>query len=173
MKDNSVDLVFLLWWPKIVKNNIIRAAKLGFINLHPSFLPYNRGKHPYYWSIVDDTPSGVTIHYITEGVDDGDIICQEEIKTDITTTSSSLYSESLTKIISLFKENYSKIIEQKIQPSRQNSELSTFHMGKELDDHSNIDLNRDYNALELINRIRARSFPGNPSSFFYLNGEKY
>jgi len=174
LEQNDIDLVFLLWWPKIVKSKIIKKAKLGFVNLHPSLLPYNRGKHPYYWSIIDDTPAGVSIHYITEGVDDGDVLCQKEIKTDITTTGASLYSQSIKEIISLFKKNYDNIVKQEIKKQKQQEGKSTFHLGKELDAHSRIDLNKNYKALELLNIMRARSgFDGGTASFFHLNGEKY
>jgi methionyl-tRNA formyltransferase len=49
------------------------------INLHISYLPYNRGANPNYWSWVDRTPKGVTIHYIDENFDTGDIIVQKEV----------------------------------------------------------------------------------------------
>lgn len=173
LKDNNIDLVFLLWWPKIVNKRTIHGAKLGFVNLHPSFLPYNRGKHPYYWSIVEGTPAGVSIHYITENIDDGAILCQKKIETDITTTADVLYSESIKEIISLFKKNYNSIISQTLKRQKQNNSQSTFHLAKEINSHSEIDLQKEYRAIDLINVIRARNFPGNPSSYFYLNGEKY
>ena len=39
-----------------------------------SFLPYNRGSHPNFWSFVENTPKGVSIHEVSNGIDDGDII---------------------------------------------------------------------------------------------------
>tara|TARA_R110001592_G_scaffold140659_6_gene361716 strand:- start:926 stop:1165 length:240 start_codon:yes stop_codon:yes gene_type:complete len=56
---------------------------------------------------------------------------------------------------------------------KQDYSRSTFHLGKDIDSHSMIDLERDYNALDLINILRARSFPGNPSSYFMYKGKKY
>ena len=146
---------------------------MGFVNLHPSFLPYNRGKHPYYWSIVDNTPAGVTIHFITDKIDDGGILFQRRIKTDITTTATELYSKSIEEIISLFKENYVQMLDGHFKIQKQDEEQSTFHWGKEIKSHSKIKLDQEYKALDLLNIIRARNFPGNPSSFFHLNGKKY
>jgi len=173
LKKNNIDLVFLLWWPKIVKKDVIQSANIGFVNLHPSLLPYNRGKHPYYWSIVDHTPAGVSIHFITEGIDDGALLCQKHIKTDITTTGEDLYLGSIKEIMSLFKENYRAIIENSLQRRKQNINEGTFHLEKEIENHSEIDLDKNYRAFELLDIMRARSFPGRPSSFFYLNKEKY
>ena len=44
-----------------------------------SFLPYNRGSHPNFWSFIDDTPKGITIHEIDEGADTGNIVFQKKI----------------------------------------------------------------------------------------------
>lgn len=56
-----------------------QLAALGYnvVNIHNSFLPWNRGADPNIWSIVDDTPRGVTLHYMEEGLDKGGIIAQE------------------------------------------------------------------------------------------------
>src|ERR1700694_5912727 len=57
----------------ILKSPMLDLLPLGCINLHTALLPYNRGAHPNVWSIAEGTPAGVTLHYIDEGVDTGDI----------------------------------------------------------------------------------------------------
>ena len=52
------------------------------INLHISYLPYNRGADPNLWSFLEDTPKGVTIHYLDGNIDTGDIISREEVQFD-------------------------------------------------------------------------------------------
>ena len=47
------------------------------INAHISFLPYNRGADPNFWSIAEDTPNGVSIHYVDGNIDTGDFICKD------------------------------------------------------------------------------------------------
>jgi methionyl-tRNA formyltransferase len=49
------------------------------INIHTSFLPWNRGADPNLWSFLENTPKGVSIHYVDSGIDTGDILTQEEI----------------------------------------------------------------------------------------------
>lgn len=46
------------------------------MNLHISYLPWNKGADPNFWSCIDGTPAGVTLHHIDAGVDTGDIIAQ-------------------------------------------------------------------------------------------------
>lgn len=169
----SLDIVFLLWWPDIVPKNIIKLSRRGFVNLHPSFLPYNRGMHPYYWSIVDKTPAGVSLHFINEKIDSGEIIDQERIQTDITFTGEKLYHAAAKKIISLFKKNYEKILTNKITCKPVDISRGTFHLKKDLDVHSEIILERKYKAEELLDIIRGRTFTSMPSSYFYKDGKKY
>lgn len=173
IEKRSPEICFLLWWPDIVKKRVMSIVPEGFVNLHPSLLPFNRGMHPYYWSLVDGTPAGVSIHLIDESIDAGMLLCQKEIETDVTTTGERLYEEAQDEIINLFKENYDKIIKKKIQPKKINIEEGSFHLKRDLDNHSCIDLNKTYKAEDLINIMRARSFPSGSSSFFYLDGQKY
>lgn len=173
LKGQNIDQIFLLWWPEIIKKETLDCAQHGIINLHPSFLPVSRGKHPYYWSIVEQNDFGVSIHYITPGIDDGNIIAQRKIDFDITATGEKLYQQSLVEMIDLFKETYPKIRENQIKEKSQDSLKSTFHYGKEIKEHSRIDLEKNYKALDLINIMRARTFSGKKSSFFFLDGKKY
>ena len=173
LKHREIGIVFLLWWPDIVKRKAIESVPGGFVNLHPSLLPYNRGMHPYYWSIVEGTPAGVSIHFIDDNIDSGSLICQREITTDITTTGYELYEIAQSTIVSLFKEKYDDIVSQRYELKDLDLESGTFHLRKELDIHSCIDLNKEYTASELLDILRARNFPGGPSSFFYLGDKKY
>ncbi|SDM71204.1 formyltransferase family protein [Maricaulis salignorans] len=52
------------------------------VNLHISLLPYNRGADPNFWSWVDNTPKGVTLHLIDGEMDTGPILVQREVKLD-------------------------------------------------------------------------------------------
>ena len=59
----------LAWWPNILKGRILSIPKKGWLNFHPSYLPWNRGKHPNFWCLIDEAPCGVTLHYINEMID--------------------------------------------------------------------------------------------------------
>ena len=67
------------------------------INLHISYLPYNKGAHPNFWSFADNTPSGVTIHEVNENLDSGNIIFQKKIEFDILNNKKNLISKKHTK----------------------------------------------------------------------------
>ena len=63
------------------------------INIHMGYLPFNRGSHPNVWSIVENTPAGVTMHIMTEEVDKGDVISRTEIEVAPDETGKSLYEK--------------------------------------------------------------------------------
>ena len=172
-KKNNIDLIFMLWFPTIVKKLSLNSVNIGFINLHPSFIPHNRGMHPYYWSIVDNTPAGTTIHFIDENIDEGKILFQKKIDVSITDTGESLYYKNLTETINLFKENYLNILNSNYKLKKVDNSKGSFHLSKDIEKHSKIDLNKEYKAIDLINIIRARSFNGGNSSYFTHNDKKY
>ena len=162
----------MLWFPTIVKKESIRAVKKGFINIHPSLLPYNRGMHPWYWSIVDQTPSGVSIHFIDEKIDNGSIIAQRQVVHDITDTGETIYKNLVKESIALFIDVFQSIIKNKISII-ETSHKGTFHLAKDIESSSNIDLNKSYKAEELINILRARTFTNGDCAYFYKNNKKY
>lgn len=168
-----VDQGFLIWWPKLVKPPLLNLPKYGFINSHPSLLPYNRGKHPNFWALVEQVPFGVSFHIVDEGIDSGAIIASKRISYNWEDTGGSLYYKAIDATIELFKEIYPEIRKMNVSPLEQDSQKSTFHMAKEIDQASKIELDQQYIARDLINLLRARTFPGQPGCRFVDEGEEF
>ena len=82
------------------------TKRYNIINLHISYLPYNRGANPNIWSHIDNTPSGVTIHLIDEHIDTGNIIVQKKVILDQQLTLRESYKILHTQIQRLFKRNF-------------------------------------------------------------------
>ena len=169
----KVDYIILAWWPKIIKKEIINAPKIGVINFHPSFLPFNRGKNYNFWSIVEECKFGVTLHFVDEGIDTGDIIFQREINISWEDSGESLYLKAKSEMLKLFMDSYSNILRQDFTRIKQDLSKGSFHYAKELDNVSELELDKDYKAKDLLNLLRARTFTGKPSCFFIDNGVKY
>ena len=79
LKSNTVGFIVSHGYRHIIKPSIINYLPDRIINLHISLLPWNRGADPNLWSFLEDTPKGVTIHYLDYGIDTGDIIAQQEV----------------------------------------------------------------------------------------------
>lgn len=104
------DLAISFGYRFIIRPQALAYAPRPPINLHISFLPYNRGADPNYWSFYDDTPKGVTIHEMDEGVDSGDILFQKEIvftehEDDLALTYQRLFNE----VQELFIKNWGQL----------------------------------------------------------------
>lgn len=125
------DWVISYGYSYIIEQNIINEVKNPIINLHISYLPFNRGANPNFWSWFDNTPKGITIHQIDKGIDTGCILIQKEIKFTEDETLSSSYNILRKEIETLFIENFDNIIEDIILPKKQNGE-GTFHLKKDL-----------------------------------------
>jgi len=167
------ELIILAWWPFVLKKEIIELSKRGIINFHPSLLPYNRGKNYNFWTIVEDTPFGVSLHLINEKIDLGPILYQRKIEKTWEDTGETLYFKAQNTITSLFQEKADEIFSGEWKPIVQNPKEGSFRFSKELDVASKIELDKQYTARELINLLRARTFPPHPSCYFYDNNEKY
>jgi methionyl-tRNA formyltransferase len=77
------DLLVSWFWTTRLPMDLVRAARLGGIGVHPSLLPRHRGPDPTYWSIASgDAESGVTVHRIEAEYDTGDILDQEPLRID-------------------------------------------------------------------------------------------
>jgi methionyl-tRNA formyltransferase len=173
VKEAGIDIMFLMWWPGIVKQEAISAARQGWVNLHPSLLPYGRGKHGYYWSIIEDKPFGVSLHFIDAGIDTGRVLFQKEMPVSITDTGETLYKKSFDACLELWKESYGKVVAGNFTPQAQDDARATYHWGREIAGHSLIDLDRSYRAGDLINIIRGRTFWQGDSACFHKDGKKY
>lgn len=145
----------------------------GFINTHPSLLPYNRGKHYNFWTLVEQVPFGVTLHAVTPRVDDGDIVAQSPIPYDWTDTGETLYRKAREAMVELFIRAYPSIRRGQFHREPQNDQLASFHHSSEMDRESRLELDRQYTARQLLNLLRARTFAGHPACWFEDQGERY
>ena len=113
LKENQVDLIVLAGFLWLVPNNILQEFKGRIVNIHPALLPKYGGKGMYgnyvHQAVIaaGDKKSGITIHYVNEKYDDGQIIFQAEVDLSKNETPESLAQ----KIHHLEYENFPVFIE--------------------------------------------------------------
>lgn len=79
----------------IIKKALLEIPKIGVINRHNALLPKNRGRLTPFWVLYKGEPeSGVSIHFVTEGIDAGEIIVQKRFKVDSKETFKSLVTKN-------------------------------------------------------------------------------
>ena len=75
IKSLQPDLMISAYFPQILKQEVIALPRLGTLNLHPGWLPSFQGAMVYFWALKQGVPrAGVSLHWIDEGIDTGDLI---------------------------------------------------------------------------------------------------
>lgn len=81
IKEKNPDLICVVAYGKIIPNEILEIPTKGAINVHGSLLPKYRGAAPIQWAVLNgDKKTGITTMYISEKMDEGDMILKEEIE---------------------------------------------------------------------------------------------
>jgi methionyl-tRNA formyltransferase len=93
----------------IIRRPVLERLPGRIVNLHISYLPWNRGIDPNLWSFLEDTPQGVTIHHVDEGVDTGDIIAQRRLSFADDETLAGSYAALQDAMAELFREQWPAI----------------------------------------------------------------
>jgi methionyl-tRNA formyltransferase len=76
----NIDLIVVCIFPQILKAAILQTPRLGVLNCHPSLLPRYAGPQPEFWMIKNgESVAGITVHVMTEKIDAGDIVSQQEL----------------------------------------------------------------------------------------------
>ncbi len=97
IKQWQPDLVISVYLNQLIKRDLINLSSKGTLNIHPALLPHNRGLFPYFWVIADgEKETGVTIHWVDEKFDTGQILLQEKITVVPEDTIISLSHKSVT-----------------------------------------------------------------------------
>lgn len=116
----------------IISGDVLDYMQGKAVNLHVSYLPYNRGSSPNFFSFLDNTPKGVTIHEMTADLDKGRILYQKELLFDEEKeTFASSYEKLQQEIMQLFKDNWHNIKEGVCEGFCP-SEEGTYHTMREL-----------------------------------------
>lgn len=164
------ELGVLAWWPLIIKPPLLGLTR--WLNIHPSYLPYNRGKNPNFWAIRDGTPCGVTLHWADEGVDTGPIIAQRQLEVGWEQTGGTVYNRCREVAVRLFAENWDSILDGRLKAVEQGPGGTT-HRSGEMEAASILDLDAPTTARAVLNTIRARMFPPHPTATFTDGGDTY
>lgn len=169
IKSLNLDLIVCVNFDQILKKDIINLPNIGCINTHASLLPKYRGRAPLNWAMINgEKYSGVTVHFIDEGIDTGDIILQEKIKID--------EDDYICDLLNKVKNTYPKIVLNAIQSLENNNinlikpDLSKgFYVNKRNKDDGKIDFSKP--SKDIMNFIKAISKPY-PGAFLYHNNKK-
>jgi methionyl-tRNA formyltransferase len=174
MRKMNLDYIFGIHFHELIPKEVLDIPKIGFINIHPAYLPYNKGWHTPSWAILNKSKYGATIHFMSKDLDEGDIINQKEIEILVSDTAHSLYQRVLCLEEELFKETFPFLISRTPNRIKQDETIGDIHFKKDLKKIQKIDMNEMVTFENAINKFRA--FTTNDISeaaFFIKDGNSY
>jgi methionyl-tRNA formyltransferase len=126
--DLSPDVTVVAGYHKIIPPGVLKAARLGTINVHPALLPRYRGPVPWKWAIIHgEEETGVTVHFMTPGLDDGDIIEQARLRIDPDDTERTLFARLATCGAQLVTDVVNRMCRGQVAAFPQNEADSTYY----------------------------------------------
>jgi len=173
VKSFNPDLVLSLQNNYILDKKWINyfEPRKGIINIHFSPLPKYSGYWPEMWAIWNkEKIHGVTLHYISDKIDTGNIILQKKFKINKNENRFTLYSRCSLEGFKLLKNCISKITEKKTLGKKQNLKIRSFY-SKKMPNNGILDL--DWNQKKIDRFIRSICFPGFPGVKIKVANQSY
>lgn len=167
------DLVVACGFRYLVPSRFLDIPPLGCINVHTSYLPFNRGTYTNAWSILESTPAGVSIHKMAPRVDSGPVLARRRVDVAFSDTGKTLFEKLQVAGFELFVEQWPSIRSGEWRPRPQETEHETYHSDRQFWDLMRIDLDQMVRGGDLINRLRALTFPPYDNAFVEVDGRRY
>jgi methionyl-tRNA formyltransferase len=170
IKSLDLDLIIMCGWRQILDNDIIEIPRLGTIGFHPSPLPIGRGPSPIINSILSGwKSSAVTMFYIDDGTDTGDIIDQSFFKIEDDDYAYDVYKKCVNAGRDLIKRNLSSVLlDSKTKRIIQDNSKATYFKKLSLRDNK---IDQNSSPEEAYRKIRAFSYPY-LGAFFEIGDKK-
>ena len=164
------DILFSFYYRKMIGKAILAIPGLGALNLHGSLLPAYRGRCPVNWVLVKgETRTGVTLHFMVEKPDAGDIVGQREVAISFSDTARSLYDQLCVAAGQLLDDLLPVIKTGRVPRVQQNLAEGSYYGGRSPEDGR---INWTQPATEIYNLIRAVTDPYPGAHAWLENGEK-
>ncbi|MBQ6840990.1 MAG: methionyl-tRNA formyltransferase [Bacilli bacterium] len=159
------DIIITCAYGQIIPKSILDIPRLGCINVHASLLPEYRGAAPMQWAILDGkTETGVTLMYMDEGMDTGDMISKMTCEILPEDTIGSLHDKLSLVGKELLSKELPNIVNGTNDREKQDNDKATYTKMIKREDEL---LNFEDTGLNIINKIRA--FNPWPLAYFKFN----
>jgi len=170
LKNLKPDLILVISYSMILPKEILDIPTRGALNIHGSLLPKYRGANALNWVLINgEKETGVTIHYIDEGIDTGDIVAQKKIKISFLDTATTLKEKLAQTTKSLLKKEWSNIVNNNIKRVPQNNSIASTYWRRRPEEGQ---FNWKMPAIKIYNLIRALIKPYPGAYYFDKKGRK-
>ncbi|MFA5775942.1 MAG: methionyl-tRNA formyltransferase [Patescibacteria group bacterium] len=163
------DVVVSASWPKIIHRKLLELPGLIFLNIHAALLPKNRGVHPINWAIIrGEECTGVSVHIIEKGVDDGPIIVQKKVKISEYDNARTIRKKLTDLSGSIVVLALDRLTKKNFVPTPQDLREATYAPRRAPEDGK---INWSLKTTDIRNLIRGAVYPY-PGGFSQLRGGK-
>ncbi len=170
----TADYIISVQYHQILRQQHLARATTLAINLHMAPLPEYRGCNQFSWAIINcDHEFGTTLHVMTSGIDDGDIIAEQRFFIPENCWVKDLYQLTVDRSYQLFTEAIPEIMNGNFTAKPQQDYVDrkgSFHLRKDIELLKEINLN--WPAEKIERHLRATLMPGFDAPYFLLNGKK-
>ncbi len=173
LRSLRLDYVISVHFPYIVPETVLQLPSVGTLNLHPAYLPYNRGWHTPSWAIAEGTPYGATLHWMDAGVDTGDIALQRQLDVRPDDTANGLYQRVLDLEFEVFRRALPLIVAGRLPRIPQTGQ-GTEHRKQDLRAEQPLRLDEYQPVGETLRRLRALTTNSwEEAAYFEKDGQRY
>ncbi|MCK8816297.1 hypothetical protein MWH28_02830 [Natroniella sulfidigena] len=176
--DLDPDLGISVRYHRIISSEVRNKFKEGIVNTHGGILPQYRGTYTNIHAIINEEDEyGVTLHYIDEGIDTGDIIDIKKSEINSKDTGFDLYLRSEKLCYQILKENLDELLKGEINSITQeefikiNNCKDGLYKSKDISNLKEISI-QNLDTSRTLKIIKAFDSPYHEPAFTYINGEK-
>ncbi len=160
IRELKPDVVFSFYYRDILSAAILDIPASGCFNLHGSLLPKYRGRVPTNWAIINgETETGVTLHHMTPGIDNGDIVAQQVVSISSDDTAQTLVNKQVDAARGMLDSCLPAIKDGSATRTPQNHKEATYFSGRKAEDGA-IDWSQSATAIHNLVRAVSRPYPG-------------
>ena len=163
------DYIFVIGWSQICRQEFLSIPKIGCIGCHPAAIPENRGRGVIPWTILQGcSETGISLFWLDEGVDSGDIIVQENFPVAPDETATTLYKKHGYYLEKILNEAVASLVAGKITRIAQDHSQASY-CAKRTPDEGFIDWNLPAESIWTLIRAVTKPYPG---AFTFYKGNK-
>ena len=169
LKRLEADFLFSCYYRHMLKRPVLELPRLGALNMHGSLLPRYRGRCPVNWVLINgESETGVTLHYMEEKADQGDIVGAKRVPITPEDTALTLFARLTVAAGALMRECYPLLRTGRAPRAPQDHAQASYFGGRTPEDGL---IHWQQSALQIYNLMRAVTHPY-PGAFTYLGGRK-
>ncbi|WP_132057806.1 methionyl-tRNA formyltransferase [Halorussus amylolyticus] len=160
LRKYDLDILLVMAWQELLNEEVLSLPEVGCVGRHLSLLPKRRGRAPVAWALIHGlTETGVTLFWLDEGVDSGDIVVQQSVPIDHEDEAHDLHEKMTDTSVALLDDVLPKFEEGTFPRTPQNTDEATYTHPRR-PDMGLIDWERSASTIYNFIRGQTRPYPG-------------